>query len=175
MPVRVEAALGKFIMLSKTPPDALEECAPVFDLEAPNLRAPSLQALAYVLRHPETWPDRFAFEFESCSRCAMGLAWALWYPQKEMGGHAESWIDVTADNLGISVQVAAAIFLNTRQGTTAADIIAERIEYYLELQNFLLSPLNGSADQASQAIAVLQSTAVLMRSAIEVLESRAAG
>jgi hypothetical protein len=160
-------------MLSNAPPDKFEECTSVLRSEVPNLRAPSLEALAYALRHPETWPKGFAFDFESCPCCAMGLARALWYPREEIGKSAESWICATANKLGIPAEVAAAIFLNGRLATTPSDAIAERLEYYLELRTFLFPHVTGSANQTPRVIVALRSAAVLMKGAIEVLKTRA--
>lgn len=42
------------------------------------LDKPSLENLSYCLRHPETWPSGFHWDFKQCSTCAMGLARALW-------------------------------------------------------------------------------------------------
>lgn len=43
---------------------------------------PSLVALAYALRHPETWPEGFVWDYGSCADCAMGLASELWSDRK---------------------------------------------------------------------------------------------
>lgn len=39
---------------------------------------PSLQALSHALRHPETWPPGFIWDFNNCDTCAMELAHRLW-------------------------------------------------------------------------------------------------
>lgn len=39
---------------------------------------PSLVALSYALRHPETWPEGFVWDFHDFHQCAIGLASALW-------------------------------------------------------------------------------------------------
>lgn len=39
---------------------------------------PSLVALSYSLRHPETWPQDFVWDYSSCATCAVGLALRLW-------------------------------------------------------------------------------------------------
>jgi hypothetical protein len=33
--------------------------------------------LAWRLRHPETWPKGFVWDYGCCATCAMGLAWEL--------------------------------------------------------------------------------------------------
>lgn len=43
-----------------------------------DLDKPSLHALSYALRHPDTWPEGFVWDFSQCEQCAMGLAHYLW-------------------------------------------------------------------------------------------------
>lgn len=43
-----------------------------------DLDKPSLHALSYSLRHPDTWPKGFIWNYNNCSSCAMGLAHYLW-------------------------------------------------------------------------------------------------
>jgi hypothetical protein len=43
-----------------------------------DLDKPSLHALSYALRHPDTWPEGFVWNYGNCANCAMGLAHALW-------------------------------------------------------------------------------------------------
>lgn len=52
-----------------------------------DLNKPSLHALSYALRHPDTWPKGFVWDYQHCNKCAMGLANVLWklsFP-KDMG------------------------------------------------------------------------------------------
>jgi len=47
----------------------------------PDLSKPSMAALAYVLRHPQMWPEKYAKRgwcFTDCRQCAMGLTAVLW-------------------------------------------------------------------------------------------------
>jgi hypothetical protein len=39
---------------------------------------PNLVALAYALRHPETWPADFVWDYRNCASCAVGLSLRLW-------------------------------------------------------------------------------------------------
>lgn len=39
---------------------------------------PSLEALSYALRHQETWPVGFEWDYSTCDTCAMGLTAQLW-------------------------------------------------------------------------------------------------
>jgi hypothetical protein len=50
-----------------------DEVKPLLDLSKP-----SIQALSYALRHKETWPEEFIWNFNECHTCAMGLACKLW-------------------------------------------------------------------------------------------------
>lgn len=43
-----------------------------------DLESPSLEALSFVLRHPDTWPEGFVWDYSNCNHCAMGMARALW-------------------------------------------------------------------------------------------------
>jgi len=43
-----------------------------------DLDKPSLHALSYALRHPDTWPQGFYWNYSDCDECAMGLAHCLW-------------------------------------------------------------------------------------------------
>lgn len=43
-----------------------------------DLSKPSLHALSYALRHPDTWPKGFVWGYQHCDNCAMGLAHGLW-------------------------------------------------------------------------------------------------
>lgn len=56
-----------------------------------SLAQPSLENLSYALRHPETWPDDFTWNFAFCGSCAMGLASKLW----SLRGEVSDDIDVS--------------------------------------------------------------------------------
>lgn len=43
-----------------------------------NADKPTLHGLAYALRHPDTWPEGFVWDYGDCEQCAMGLAHTLW-------------------------------------------------------------------------------------------------
>lgn len=55
---------------------------------------PNLVALAYSLRHPETWPADFVWDYRNCTKCAIGLSLRLWpklqLPQGQMA--QQTWI-----------------------------------------------------------------------------------
>lgn len=59
-----------------------------------DLDKPSLHGLSYALRHPDTWPEDFVWNYKNCSGCAIGLAHGLWVslgqlpnPQSGFEGH----------------------------------------------------------------------------------------
>jgi hypothetical protein len=43
-----------------------------------DISKPSLATLSAALRHPETWPKGFYWNYNECHTCAHGLALALW-------------------------------------------------------------------------------------------------
>ena len=43
-----------------------------------DLSKPSLEALAFMLRHREMWPGGFEWNYNECSTCAVGMARRLW-------------------------------------------------------------------------------------------------
>ena len=56
----------------------LDNTTPHTTALAIDLDVPSLPALAYALRHPETWPDSFVWNYAQCESCAAGLIHELW-------------------------------------------------------------------------------------------------
>ena len=62
---------------------------------------PSLENLSYALRHPETWPQGFAWDYRHCDSCAMGLAHQLWglFPKTEC-------VSYDPDHLALKSEVA---------------------------------------------------------------------
>ena len=63
-----------------------------------SLNRPSLRGLAFALRHPETWPAGFTWNYAKCNSCAMGLAAKIWTNMRmppELEGYfpvRRSWI-----------------------------------------------------------------------------------
>lgn len=79
----------------------------------------SLHALSYALRHPDTWPEGFVWNYHRCESCAMGLAHQLW----------KSKVPITCPDNGASrmahtfampYEAAKSIFLGM-EGSEAAD------------------------------------------------------
>lgn len=65
---------------------------------------PSLERLSYVLKHPETWPPGFQWDFSFCDTCALGLA-------REMFDLDFACSDNVAKAIGISHDDAYRIFI----------------------------------------------------------------
>jgi|SRR5579859_159465 len=56
--------------------------------------------LAWRLRHPETWPKGFRWNYGKCATCAMGLAWKL------SGGRSGAlWDDMPYQTFGRVIKV----------------------------------------------------------------------
>jgi len=70
---------------------------------------PNLHALVYALRHPETWPANFVWDYGDCAQCAIGLSLRLWPQLKLPKGQLaqETWI---AREMAMSHRQAKAIF-----------------------------------------------------------------
>lgn len=78
--------------------------------EFKNANKPTLHGLSYALRHPETWPDDFYWDFNYCTNCAMGLAFALW-SQKDVSDMSDRQvISGTAHMMSMPYEDATRIF-----------------------------------------------------------------
>lgn len=89
-----------------------------------DLSKPSIEGLIYALRHPEVWPKGFEFDFRFCSKCAMGLAHAMW-PQ-EISYPLDHCV---AKALGLDRHVAFDIFVIGWMGSPKTRIeIADALE-----------------------------------------------
>lgn len=88
-----------------------------------DLNKPSLHGLSYALRHPDTWPNGFVWDYGYCSGCAMGLAHALWgfMSAQGVGGNEHGGIAVTeaARAFAVPYKEAKNIFLGIEDGYTA--------------------------------------------------------
>ena len=78
---------------------SFEERNPLVDLSKP-----SIAALSYALRHRETWPKDFKWNFFCCTTCAMGLAARLWTQLRPFHENIGA-------NLGVSISAAHRIFV----------------------------------------------------------------
>lgn len=81
-----------------------------------NLDRPSLHVLSYALRHPDTWPQGFVWDFDDCMQCGMGLAHLLW-ANSQIGDTAigddteyKEWISIMARQFSMPYGKAHEIF-----------------------------------------------------------------
>jgi hypothetical protein len=81
-----------------------------------DLDKPSLRALSYVLRHPNTWPEGFIWNYDNCESCAMGLAHELWDVSETENKNAAS---IMSRTFGISYEEADSIFMGQVRGKPA--------------------------------------------------------
>ena len=108
-----------------TMPDVVARVSPIGD-------TPTLEGLAWALRHPETWPEGFEWDYRACTSCAMGLAVRLW---RDIGIPTTS--DV-GDALHISSVIATRFFIGMKRdigATFMSDVkphhVADAIDRYL--------------------------------------------
>ncbi len=118
---------------------------------------PSLHALSYALRHPDTWPKGFVWDYSKCTQCAMGLAHALWNavpPTTPSTGasvmareFAMPYVDARSIFLGSGVKAWGWIpkqvqtegrlwwkkeFLQANHDDVTPEMVADQIDRYLE-------------------------------------------
>ena len=107
-----------------------------FDAAAFSVK-PSLEGLAYILRHPELWPQGFEWNFAWCQTCAMGLAWRLCNGQPKTS--TKGIFDWTANTFALSPGLVEEMFttrLMRRIGVQYSDEVtplhvADAIDRYL--------------------------------------------
>ena len=111
--------------------------------ELANADTPSLEALAYRLRHPETWPKGFKWYFGDCTSCAMGLAHELWAPDKlkkwRESERDTPWASSTATMLDMPYSSVDRIFMNAGHsygvcfaGQIRPEMVADQIDAFLK-------------------------------------------
>lgn len=76
-----------------------------------DLGKPSLHALSYALRHPDTWPNGFIWDYSDCHRCAMGLAHRLWESIPKVG--KDTGASVMARKFAMPYTAAQDIFMGS--------------------------------------------------------------
>lgn len=112
-------------MTVTTKPKAKSETEKLFA----DLDKPSLHALSYALRHPDTWPDGFVWDYKECDQCAMGLAHCLW---RSSIPEADTWngASIMAKKFAMPYGEAENIFFNHKAVTP--EMVADQIDKYLE-------------------------------------------
>lgn len=104
---------------------------------ARDMERPNLVALSYALRHPETWPEDFVWNYSDCGMCAMGLACELW-PQLTLPSSTLSTKSFLARTFAMSYKTAVKVFwemhsaLQTKLDNVMPDDVADAIDSYLK-------------------------------------------
>lgn len=93
------------------------------------LSRPSVEALIYALRHPETWPAGFEWDYSECETCAIGLAQTLWAIPRTDTQYSDEFI---ARAFGMSVADAERIFIGSYRGVLYQEITARHVASALE-------------------------------------------
>ena len=109
----------------------LDSTTPHTTALAIDLDVPSLPALAYALRHREAWPAGFVWDYNRCSKCAMGLIHELWN-----NGEAAS-LGATASIVKLPYYVAFNVFLTANEAWSCSmsdvtpEMVADLIDAHL--------------------------------------------
>lgn len=108
-----------------------------------DLSVPSLRALSYALKHPETWPEGFHFHYSSSYACAVGLAISMWWTGDTCSR------DSIMEKFGISLIVASNLFYKVhahhsrdkipRNGEVTSKEVAYVIDKYLDGELILIN------------------------------------
>jgi len=86
-------------------------------------RQATLRDLSFALRHPDTWPKDFDWNYADCNRCAMGLAHRMWPKQVP-----EPTTNAMMDAFGMNASQASDIFTGAgRQSYTNLGVRPTRI------------------------------------------------
>jgi hypothetical protein len=104
------------------------EAAPPLDLGKP-----SLEALAFRLRHRETWPPGFEWNYSSCLTCAFGLAQKMWRVTESgdtVAGEAGRWFNIPK-TAAREVFVWAAHKRGCDMSAVTPEMVADDIDLYL--------------------------------------------
>ena len=98
-----------------------------------DLSKPSLESLAWLLRHREMWPKGFEWDYMHCPTCAMGMAYALWCDQNILSPCPSEMQRV----FGMSEISSRQIFMDAdckrgiRLGNVTPEMVADDIDAYL--------------------------------------------
>lgn len=104
----------------------------------PDMRVASLEGLSWRLRHKETWPEGFEWNYAVCGMCAIGLARSLWMLPINFLAHASRNM---AAGFQIPEDVAFRIFINLegnegfffgRRSSITPEHVADAIDEYLK-------------------------------------------
>src|SRR6185312_8366948 len=93
-----------------------------------DLDKPSLHALSYALRHPDTWPEAFVWNYAKCDHCAMGLAHQLWATIPSV--NRTNGASFMARSFAIPFEDARSIFLGSEGQFAAAWLPKKRTGFW---------------------------------------------
>lgn len=82
---------------------------------------PTLQNLAFALRHREIWPEDFTWNYEFCASCAIGLACRIWpqnYHHVRLPPSNLRSLMICARQFDISTKDAETLFFDSRPRRT---------------------------------------------------------
>ena len=84
---------------------------------------PSLKPLSFMLRHKETWPEDFEWNFMSCDNCAMGLAKRTWSKHVR-----EATTPEMSKAFGLTIGQCGIFTMGAADHTITPEMIADRID-----------------------------------------------
>lgn len=101
-----------------------------------DLSKPSLQALSHILRNRDLWPEGFVWDYNECTKCAMGMAHALWNK-----GNAAKYMEAAFMQThwlfpNVSHKTIGQIFCNRKNGNL------REITYFFEKEMCFITPEN---------------------------------
>lgn len=109
----------------------LDSTTPHTTALAIDLNAPSLPALAYALRHRETWPEGFFWNYCRSDMCAAGLVNKLWNDGPDGG------METARHLVGLRYAEACLVFIgagfasDTRMWEVTPEMVADVIDAHL--------------------------------------------
>lgn len=128
----------------------------------PDLSTPSLEGIAYILRHRELWPAGFQWQWASVYNpddcwnrivcgCGLGLALKRWTPNMlrlvmQLGGSKEMYLSAGGKLFGLrSPTIIESLFFTSERDAedTMPEHVADRIDRFLhheDVHRMLLTP-----------------------------------
>lgn len=104
------------------------------------LGTPTLEGLAYALRHPETWPKGFHWDYRDTCHCGIGLVHELWDEKvpPDRAQSIEPYLSNACRLLALPYTVADDMFVgsegygNIECRKVKPEMIADKIDAYLK-------------------------------------------
>jgi hypothetical protein len=98
-----------------------------------DLGKPSLEALSFMLRHRETWPPGFEWNYTHCRSCAFGLAQKTWRLIANFGlvdEIAAQWFNIS-ENDAFQIFYRTSIKRRCAMGAVTPEMVADDIDLHL--------------------------------------------